>query len=60
MKNIESLRNDLSAKVANLTVATETLKTSKYIQRWPLENYKACLEDALEAAQALEHQLVEG
>ncbi|MGY4383586.1 hypothetical protein ACVWYN_000605 [Pedobacter sp. UYP24] len=49
MKDIESLKSDLSAKVNNVTVATETLKASGYIKEWPLENYIACLEDALKA-----------
>ncbi|MFP5079711.1 hypothetical protein [Pedobacter sp. JCM 36344] len=53
MKDIESLKNDLSAKVANVTVASKTLKTSGYIQEWPLENYISCLEEALDSARTL-------
>jgi len=37
MKDIQLLKNDLSAKVANVRVAAETLKMADYIKEWPLE-----------------------
>jgi len=53
MKDIESLENDLSAKLTNINVAAETLKRSGFLQEWPLENYISCLQEALDSARML-------
>jgi len=57
MKDIQLLKNDLSAKVANVRVAAETLKMADYIKEWPLENYISCLEEALAAARTVHAEI---
>lgn len=53
MENIRVLINDLNDKVSNVTVASQTLKQSGFMQQWPIENYICCLEEAMDAARLL-------